>query len=106
MNERTKALQIPKRVKEAVAARDSFGYPPHPCCILCCSPEGLPEAHYIPRSRGGLGVEENVVTLCRPCHTKLDQTVERQDLLRQVKEYLQSKYPEWDEAALVYRREL
>lgn len=102
MNERTKALQISREVKYKVAERDSIdGWP---CCVLCGSPEGLPEAHYIPRSRGGLGIEENILTLCRPCHNRFDQTSERADIRVQLREYLQDKYPDWDESKLYYRR--
>ena len=74
MNARTKALAISKEVKETVYKRDRGR------CILCGA-VGLPEAHYIPRSKGGLGIEQNIVTLCRPCHDKLDNTTERKALL-------------------------
>ena len=102
MNRRTKALQIPRHVKETVAERDSFdGWP---CCIRCGSPEGSPEAHYIPRSRGGLGIEENIVTLCRKCHGEFDQSDRREEIKGQLRQYLQEHYPDWDESKLIYRR--
>lgn len=102
MNARTKALQIPRHVKEAVAERDSFdGWP---CCVLCGSTEGFPEAHYIPRSQGGLGIEENIITLCRPCHHAFDQSDKRAEIKPQLRQYLQDKYPDWDESKLIYRR--
>lgn len=104
LNKRTRALQIPRHVKEAVAERDSWdGWP---CCIICGSPEGLPEAHYIPRSQGGLGIEENIVTLCRRCHGLYDQSEERANLKAQIREYLQFQYEDWDENKLYYRRDL
>jgi len=103
MQKRTKALAIAKEVKQAVAERDSFnGWP---CCIICGSPEGLPEAHYIPRSQGGLGIEENIVTLCRPCHGDFDQSDKRADIKAQLRQYLQEIYPEWDESKLYYRKD-
>lgn len=102
MHKRTKALGIDKEVKYRVAERDSID--DWPCCILCGSPQGLPEAHYIPRSQGGLGIEENIVTLCRPCHNRYDQTEERADIKAQIREYLQSKYEDWDESNLYYRK--
>ena len=108
MRKRTKVLQIPRKVKAAVAARDSFGDNPFevsPCCVLCGTTDALPEAHYIARSSGGLGVEENIVTLCRDCHRRMDQTWERETLRCQVREYLQSKYPNWNESDLIYRRD-
>ena len=66
MNERTKACAISKATKDAVYKRDRGQ------CVLCGKP-GLPEAHYIPRSKGGLGIEQNIVTLCRPCHDLMDK---------------------------------
>ena len=62
MRRRTKALQIPPAVKRAVHDRDGG------LCILCGRP-GDPVAHYISRAQGGLGIAENVVTLCGGCHT-------------------------------------
>lgn len=56
MNERTKACAISAATKDAVFKRDRGQ------CVLCGKP-GLPEAHYIPRSKGGLGIEQNIVTL-------------------------------------------
>ena len=71
---RTKALEIPRKVKIAVFERDNER------CILCGS-NGLPEAHYIPRSKGGLGIEQNIVTLCRECHRRYDQTTDRTNII-------------------------
>lgn len=97
MNERTRACAISKAVKEAVYKRDR-GY-----CVLCGKP-GLPEAHYIPRSRGGLGIEQNIVTLCRPCHNKLDQTTQRQELLERVKQHLDLWYPGFEDTDRIYKK--
>jgi len=94
---RTKALSISRAVKEKVFERDEY-------CVLCGSPNGLPNAHYIPRSQGGLGIEENIVTLCPECHRKYDQTYERPILKAKIKSYLQSKYENWNENDLIYRR--
>lgn len=95
---RSKACDISKKVKDAVWERD------HHRCILCGSPTAMPNAHYIPRSRGGLGVEKNVVTLCWGCHITYDQTTQRKHLQVLIREYLQSRYDAWDEEELVYRR--
>lgn len=96
---RTKALEIPHKVKRAVWERDGER------CILCGSPHAAPEAHYVPRSAGGLGVEENIVTLCRSCHDTYDQTVFRKPLGDRIEMYLRGKYPEWDKSKLYYRKE-
>lgn len=62
---RARALQIPTKVKKSVYDRDSG------LCVVC-GQRGFPDAHYIPRSKGGLGIEENIVTLCRGCHERFD----------------------------------
>lgn len=102
MKKRTKSLDIPAEVKKAVALRDSFDG--HPCCILCGSPNAAPNAHYIPRSQGGLGIEENIVTLCLRCHTMYDQTDQRPIYGQAIKQYLMQKYPDWDETKLYYKK--
>ena len=98
MSRRTKALQIPKRVKDAVYERDGGR------CIWCGSAEGLPEGHFISRAQGGLGIEENVMTLCRSCHRRYDQTADRKDMRVFFQRDLQCKYQDWDEERLVYRK--
>lgn len=95
---RTKALAIPYRVKQAVFERDKGQ------CIVCGAP-GLPEAHYIPRSKGGLGIEQNIVTLCRSCHNRYDQTEDRPYIRKQIMAYLSEKYKNWDETSLYYAKE-
>lgn len=97
MNRRTKALQIPTEVKEKVLRRDKW-------CVWCGSPHGQPNAHYISRAQSGLGIEENILTLCPECHRKYDQSTERAKMREFFKDYLQSKYPEWDENKLIYRK--
>lgn len=68
MHRRTKALAIPPKVKAQVWDRDLHR------CVLCGSPYAFPDAHYISRAQGGLGIPENVVTLCRPCHDRYDNS--------------------------------
>lgn len=97
MNKRTKALQIPQSVKEKVWERDGG-------CVYCGSHNAAPVAHYIARSHGGLGIEENILTLCGECHRRYDQTTKRRDMKEFFREYLKSKYPEWDEKNLIYKR--
>lgn len=102
-SQRAKACAITTEVKRRVAERDSIdGWP---CCILCGSNQALPEAHFIPRSAGGLGIEENIMTLCRPCHRQFDgadwETKEK--LKNRVREYFRSYYPEWNEEKLTWK---
>ena len=94
---RTKALEIPRSVKDRVYARDGG------CCVLCGRP-GLPEAHYISRAHGGMGIEENILTLCRGCHRRYDQTIEREALGAVLADYLRRKYPDWTPTELIYRK--
>lgn len=108
MKDRTTALGIPRRVKEAVAARDSVeGWP---CCIMC----GLPSptsnplafscAHYIARSQGGLGIEENILTLCPKCHQQYDNTPLRAAFRPILARHLREHYDGWDENKLTYQK--
>ena len=108
MNKRTKALGITIVVKEAVADRDSFdGWP---CCLLCGTPVpvnnrlAFSNAHYISRAQGGLGREDNILTLCHGCHMRYDQGTERETLKRFFKRYLMEHYPNWKEENLIYKK--
>lgn len=98
MHRMTKACKITETVREIVFQRDNER------CIICGSNQGLPNAHYIPRSRGGLGVEENIVTLCPNCHREFDNGSHRKEYGQIIKSYLRSKYPDWDEAKLTFRK--
>ena len=98
MKKRTRALAIPPKVKRSVAERDGE------YCIVCGRWGGLPNAHFIPRSHGGLGIEQNIVTLCPECHRAFDNSPLRRIIREQIKSYLMGKYPDWDEANLYYRK--
>lgn len=95
MHKRTRACAISKKTKQRVYERDMGA------CIFCGAP-GLPEAHVVPRSHGGLGCEENIVTVCRTCHDKLDNSLERQQMLHEAAEHLKRFYPDWDAKKYVY----
>lgn len=105
MGGRTDALSIPISVKKAVAARDSCdGWP---CCILCgrpaptSSPLSFSCAHYISRAHGGRGIEENILTLCWPCHQEYDGP-RRNELRPILAQYLREHYENWMESDLLY----
>lgn len=78
--------------------------------MICGNSYGaMPNAHYISRSKGGLGIEENIVTLCgimteNKCHFKYDSGTreERERIGNGIREYLKSQYPDWNEENLVY----
>lgn len=99
---RTKATDIPPKVKKAVEERDSIDG--HPSCIFCGSPNAKGEAHVISRAQGGLGVERNLITVCRTCHGRMDNTTYRDYYVNKAKEYLQSIYPDWNEEDLVFNK--
>ena len=93
------ACEIPPEVKEAVWDRD------HGQCIVCgTSYTASPCAQYIPRSHLGLGIEENIVTLCMACHCDYDNSPKRPYIKAQIRMYLQMRYKDWDERKLVYRK--
>lgn len=106
---RTDKLAISQVVKAAVARRDSVNE--WPCCILCGrpaptdAPHSFSCAHYIARSQGGLGIQENILTLCPDCHRKYDQTAQRSQLQLLLAKYLRKHYADWDENRLVYRKD-
>lgn len=103
---RTKGLEIPIKVKQAVAERDSCEG--HPCCLWCgkpaptTNPLAFSNAHYIARSQSGLGIEENILTLCPDCHGRYDNGDNRATMRVIFKCYLKGKYSDWDEGDLVY----
>ncbi len=94
----TTACDIPPAVKAKVWERDGGR------CILCLSPEASPNAHYISRAHGGLGIPENIVTLCRRCHEQYDNSAERSFLRAEIRAYLIRTYPGWDAKNLIYRK--
>jgi len=98
----TKACDISPKVRAIVKDRDSpDGY----CqCVLCGNNQGIPNAHYIPRDMLGLGIPENIVSLCHSCHTRYDKTSERDELGEQIADYLRQHYKGWDNIQLTYKK--
>lgn len=97
-SKRAKACDIPKAVKEKVFERDG-GF-----CIFCGSPYASPVCHFIARSQNGLGVERNILTLCAACHFRYDNTSDRQEMREFFRKYLKSKYADWNEDELIYKK--
>ena len=93
---RKQYTDIPPKVKAEVLARDKW-------CVFC-GKQGSPNAHYLPRSKGGLGIEQNILTLCWECHNRYDHTTERQKMMEFFRNYLKDIYPDWDEEELIYRK--
>lgn len=96
----SKATDIPMSVKQKVWTRDGQR------CIYCGRLNAMPNAHYIRRSLGGLGIEQNVVTLCQDCHHNFDngdRTI-REHYKEYIARYLKSRYEDWNEQDLIFRR--
>ena len=94
---RSKATDISQKVKEEVYERDKG------CCIICGSP-GQPNSHYIRRSAGGLGIPENVVTMCFNCHNAYDNGYKREEIADKTRKYLMSIYDNWNEEDLIFNK--
>lgn len=105
-SKRSKATDIPMVVKKKVFERDNGR------CVVCGNNYNvMPNAHYISRAKGGLGIEQNIVTLCteftpNKCHRKYDfgTLKEREQIGAIIKEYLISKYDDWNEENLYYHK--
>ena len=105
-SKRSKATDISQAVKKKVWERDK-----HRCVVCGNNYNVMPNAHYISRNKGGLGIEQNVVTLCteltkNKCHRKYDLGTkeERERIGLKIKKYLQSKYDNWNEEDLIYKK--
>ena len=99
MKKETKKTQISASVKEEVFKRDMER------CVYCGSSQAAPVAHYIPRSHGGLGIEENILTLCSKCHYLYDHTDKHTMMKDYFRMYLSVQYLDWNEEELIYRKE-
>ena len=97
MHKMTKATSISQKVKDKVKARDGGR------CIICGRP-GIPNAHYIRRSQGGLGIEENIVTLCPECHHDFDNGSKRKEIGDYIAEYLERWYPDFPNKKRVHNK--
>lgn len=109
MHKMTKATAIPESVKRKVYIRDNRR------CVVCGKYikydeetntyiGGAPNAHYIRRSRGGLGIEENIVTLCPKCHHDFDNGFRREEIGAWLSEYLDKWYPDFPDEKRIFNK--
>ena len=96
-SKRSKATDIKLSVRKAVVERDDG------LCVFC-GRVGNDVCHFIPRSKGGLGIEQNLAVGCRPCHMMLDQSTSRKQMLAVFREKLKEMYHDWNEEKLYYQR--
>lgn len=110
---RTKALAISRITKEAVHKRQkgrSLFAPYQPITIeeCCC--------HFIPRSKGGLGIEENIFGCSQEQHRLFDGNIlispgrseaiqrQREKMKAEVIAHLKQSYEDWNEEDLIYKK--
>lgn len=104
---RSKACEFSRETRERIAERDGgcvfcqiyFKLPPHPM-------RATDIMHIIPRSQGGLGIEQNGVLGCRWHHEMMDNGYkgERPSMIAYLKEYMKRNYPDWDESKVTYKK--
>lgn len=94
---RTKACDISNEVRKIVRERDNDA------CIFCHR-YGSQVAHFVGRAQGGLGIPENLVLACVECHHNMDQSDMRNAYKEIARDYLMSKYPNWKEEDLYYKK--
>jgi len=109
MTKRTKALRFTNETINKIIERDES-------CLFCKNGYHMNTdnnafsdiifdiMHIIPKSSGGLGIEENGVLGCRYHHHLLDNGNKglRDEMLEMLEEYLKSIYDKWDKKDLIY----
>lgn len=98
---RTKATAIQKYVREIVWYRDKHR------CIFCNKlvPVRNANAHFIPRSAGGKGIEENMFTACDFCHNEQDNGLNTKEYDLKAEKYLKKVYgTNWSKEKLIYNK--
>ena len=111
MQKRTRKLQFSAGERKKIIARDNGK------CIFCengyftkCGSDFLlsikETMHFVPRSAGGVGVEQNGAIGCKYHHEMLDNgsSGRRREMLDFFEKYLRGKYPGWNREALIYKK--
>ena len=95
-----KACEISKIVKQRVYKRDNER------CIFCGVHVNETKAccHFIPRSLGGLGIEENIFTACDNCHREQDNGLNTKVYDKEAEKYLKKLYKDWNIEKLIYKK--
>lgn len=113
MNNRTKLLQFNKKMLEEIFIRDNY------TCIFCKINYKMPinynitelkikdPMHYIPKSRGGLGIRKNGACGCRYHHNMYDNAkskTTKEEMKKIFKSYLKNIENNWKEEDLKYNK--
>lgn len=105
-SKRTRATEISRLVKQKVWERQNG------CSIISGYPIDVSECccHFVPRSKGGLGVEENIIGLTPTEHmifdnnhvgAKKEVSIKWREIARK---HLMKHYPDWNEEKLRYKK--
>lgn len=106
-SKRAKATDITQQVKLEVWERDRG------CCVVCGNTYNvMPNAHIVPRSKGGMGILTNVVTLCtnltpNKCHHYYDNGTkeQREAIDTKIVAYMKRKHGEnWCKEDQIYKK--
>lgn len=110
MHKRTKATAISAKVRARIRERDGG-------CIFCKMQDireqpdkaayalgRLEIMHFVNRSQGGLGIEENLAVGCTYHHSIMDNSAGGYKLRERMEEYLRGIYPNWDETQKTYSK--
>lgn len=73
-------------------------------CIVCGEKHNLQITHYISQTRLGLYIPENLVVLCLKCRLDCCNAKKHKEHKEFIKNYLKSKYPDWDEKNIVFKK--
>ena len=75
-------------------------------CVMCGKPSHHCH-HFIPRSRLGMGVEQNLVMLCTNCHYRIHNPKSEEEKIKlnaHLRKRLMMFYPDWKEEDLIYKK--
>ena len=96
-----KACDISPSTKVNVWERDNHK------CIFCGQLVLVSCAccHFVPRSQGGLGIEQNILTACPDCHREMDNGLHTAEYDKKAEAYLRQIYgKDWTKEKLIYKK--
>lgn len=103
---RAKACEIKPSTKQKVwerqKGRSIFSGVPITVSECCC--------HYVSRSKGGIGIEQNIIGMTWNEHRLFDNNVlnpnsdTHKKMREMARKHLIENYPDWNEESLVYKK--